>query len=75
MRDDSLMIKKIPDFFVTGHIHKANVGSYNNITTICCSCWQSKTSFQEKVGHNPEPSRVPIVNLKTREVKMLKFCS
>ncbi|MBU4501282.1 MAG: metallophosphoesterase, partial [Nanoarchaeota archaeon] len=75
VRDDPLIIKKIPDFFVTGHIHKANIGSYNNITTICCSCWQSKTSFQEKVGHNPEPSRVPIVNLKTREVKMLKFCS
>jgi len=74
-KQDPLIIKKIPDFFVTGHIHKANIGSYNNITTICCSCWQSKTTFQEKVGHDPEPSRVPIVNLRTREVKMLKFCS
>ena len=32
-----------------------------------------QTSFQEKVGHHPEPSRVPIVNLKTREMKILKF--
>jgi len=70
---DALIINKIPDFFVTGHIHKANVSSYKNITTICCSCWQSKTTFQEKVGHNPEPSRVPVVNLKTREVKVFKF--
>ncbi len=74
-KKDALIINKIPDFFVTGHIHKANVGSYKNITTICCSCWQSKTTFQEKVGHNPEPSRVPVVNLKTREVKVFKFCN
>ena len=74
-KKDSLIISKIPDFFVTGHIHKANVSSYKNITTICCSCWQSKTTFQEKVGHNPEPSRVPVVNLKTREVKVFKFCN
>jgi len=75
IKKDNLIIDKIPDFFITGHIHKANISSYKNITTICCSCWQSKTTFQEKVGHNPEPSRVPVVNLKTREVKMFKFCS
>lgn len=74
-KKDPLIITRIPDFFITGHIHKANIGNYKNITTICCSCWQSKTTFQEKVGHNPEPSRVPIVNLKTREMKMLNFCS
>ena len=37
------------------------------------SCWQGQTKFQEKLGHNPQPGRVPIVNLKTREVKVLKF--
>jgi len=74
-KKDALIISKIPDFFITGHIHKANVSNYKNITNICCSCWQSKTTFQERVGHNPEPSRVPVVNLKTREVKMLKFCN
>ncbi|MDP2908387.1 MAG: DNA-directed DNA polymerase II small subunit [Nanoarchaeota archaeon] len=72
-KKDALIINRVPDLFVTGHIHKANISHYKNITTICCSCWQSKTTFQEKVGHNPEPSRVPIVNLKTREAKMLKF--
>ena len=70
---DSLVIDKVPDFLVTGHIHKSSVSNYRNITLICGSCWQSKTDFQEKVGHNPEPGRVPIVNLKTREVKILKF--
>jgi len=70
---DPLVIEQIPDFFVTGHIHKSIASNYKNITTICGSCWQSKTSFQEKVGHNPEPARIPIVNLQTRQIKILKF--
>ncbi|MCP3686262.1 MAG: DNA-directed DNA polymerase II small subunit [bacterium] len=70
---DPLVINKIPDFFVTGHIHKSAVASYRNVTLICGSCWQSKTSFQERVGHHPEPARVPIVNLKTREMKIMRF--
>ncbi len=70
---DHLVIDRIPDFFVSGHIHKSVVANYRNITMICGSCWQAKTKFQEKVGHNPEPGRVPLVNLKTREIKILKF--
>lgn len=72
--EDPLVIKTIPDFFVSGHIHnKPIVANYRNITTISCGCWQSKTPFQEKVGHNPGPSKIPVVNLKTRDVKILRF--
>jgi len=70
---DPLLIDRIPDFFVTGHIHKTSVSNYKNITLVSGSCWQSKTSFQEKVGHHPEPCRVPVVNLKDRQVRILKF--
>jgi DNA polymerase II small subunit len=73
VNNDPLIINQIPDFFVTGHIHKTSVSSYKNITLICGSCWQDKTPFQEKVGHHPEPCRVPIVNLKTREIKIMRF--
>jgi DNA polymerase II small subunit len=72
-KTDPLVINRVPDFFLTGHIHKTAVANYRGITMICGSCWQSKTSFQEKVGHHPEPSRVPIINLQTRDVKILKF--
>ena len=71
--DDPMVIGKIPDIFATGHLHKTSVSSYRNITLICGSCWQGKTAFQEKMGHNPEPARVPLVNLQTREVKILRF--
>ena len=70
---DPLVISKVPDIFATGHIHKSCVAQYKHITMISGSCFQAKTSFQEKVGHNPEPGRVPAVNLQTREVKIMKF--
>lgn len=71
--NDSLVIKKVPDFFLTGHLHKSVVANYRNTTMICGSCWQSKTEFMEKVGAHPEPAKVPIVNLQTRDVKVLRF--
>ena len=72
-KEDPLLIKKIPDFFATGHIHYCCVANYKGVTLISGSCWQDKTSFQEKLGHDPEPARVPLVNLKTRETKIMRF--
>ena len=72
-KEDPLLIRKIPDFFVSGHIHYSCVAHYRGVTLISGSCWQGKTSFQEKLGHEPEPGRVPVINLQTREVKILRF--
>jgi DNA polymerase II small subunit len=70
---DYLAIRNVPDIFVAGHIHKSGVSQYNGITTISCSCWQSKTAYQEKFNHEPDPCKVPIVNLKTGKVSVLDF--
>jgi len=71
--EDSLAIKEIPDILVTGDMHRTDVDIYNNILIICCSCWQSITPFEEKVGNQPDPCKVPMLNLKTREMKILDF--
>ncbi len=73
MERDYLFVDIVPDIFVAGHIHKSKVGYYKNILTITSSCWQGKTVFQERVGHHPEPGRVPIFDLKTRKMTILKF--
>ena len=70
---DPLVISKVPDFFIMGHLHKTSIGSYNGISLICSSCWQDKTDFQEKMGHHPEPYLLPIANLKTRKIKVMNF--
>ena len=71
--DDPMVIDPLPDIFCCGDMHRSDISSYNNITTINGSCWQAKTDFQEKTGNNPDFCRVPLVNLKTRAVEMLKF--
>ncbi len=72
--NDYLIIEKVPDIFVSGDVHKSAVFTYKNVITgIIGSCFQSRTSFQEKVGHVPDPGRIPIINLKTRDVKILNF--
>ena len=71
---DNLIIDKVPDIFASGDVHKSAIFNYKGlITGIVSSCFQSKTSFQEKVGHVPDPGRIPIINLKTREVKIMNF--
>ena len=72
-QSDPLVIDVVPDFFVSGHIHRANIGNYRNISTISSSCWQGKTIFQERTGHKPEPARVPVVDLKTSQIRMMRF--
>src|SRR3989344_3685677 len=73
VNNDFLVIDKIPDIVVSGDMHRSDVAKYNNIIIINCSCWESKTDFQEKTGNNPDPCKVPIINLKTREIKIMRF--
>ena len=72
---DPLVINKIPDIFVTGHIHHdVKISSYKNITLIGCSSFQNRTAYQEKLGHtNVVPAKIPVMNLKTREIKIMDF--
>ena len=70
---DPLIINKSPDFFITGHIHRLSVSNYKNITLLNCSCWTGLTEDMEKRGLEPQPAKVPIINLKTREVKIINF--
>lgn len=72
-RSDPLVIEHIPDIFAAGHIHKSNSDSYRGVSIICCSTFQGKTDFQERVGHEPDPGKIPVINLQTRKVHMLKF--
>lgn len=72
-KTDPLVIETIPDFFISGHVHKAAVTSYRGVTCVCGSCWQAQTNFQDRVGHMADPGKIPIINLKTREVKIMRF--
>lgn len=70
---DPLAIMTVPDIITTGEIHRTDVSSYNNILLISCSCWQSITPYEEKVGNEPDPCKVPILNMKTGQVNIADF--
>lgn len=70
---DNLIIHKVPDILVSGDMHRSDLSDYNGVKIINCSCWESKTEYQEKTGNNPDPCKVPLYSLKTREVTMLDF--
>lgn len=72
-KEDGLVISQVPDILATGDWHRPDVGNYNGILTIASSCWQSATPFEEKVGNQPDPCKVPLFNLKTREIKIMDF--
>lgn len=70
---DFFVIQKVPDIVVSGHIHKSAISRYNGILTISCSCWQAKTSYQEKFGHEPDPCKIPLLNLQTGKASIIDF--
>ncbi|MCK4997535.1 metallophosphoesterase [Candidatus Pacearchaeota archaeon] len=71
--NDAMTINIIPDIIATADQHRAEVDVYNNILMVASSCWQSITPFEEKVGNTPDPCKVPLFNLKTREIKIIDF--
>lgn len=73
LENDPLLITKVPDILVSGELHKLSASYYNNTALISCSCWQAKTPFQIKVGHEPDPCKVPALNLKSNTLKILDF--
>jgi len=73
MEKDPFFIKQIPDIFVAGHTHKSGIIYHNNILVISGSSWEGKSSYQEKFGNEPDHCKVPLFNLKTREIKILDF--
>ena len=46
---------------------------YNNILLVSTSCWEAMTPYQEKFGNMPDHCKVPLINLKTRAIKILDF--
>jgi DNA polymerase II small subunit len=74
-KDDQLVISEVPDVMCTGENHRLDTDTYNGVQIICGSCWQSTTPFEEKVGHVPDPCKVPVLNLKTRDLKVFDFGS
>ncbi|MDA3855280.1 MAG: metallophosphoesterase [Candidatus Woesearchaeota archaeon] len=72
-QNDPLVIKKMPDFFITGHTHKMSLANYKGCSIISCGCWVEMSDYQEKMGMYPDIGKVILVNTRTRKPQILNF--
>ncbi len=72
---DYMVIDRVPDIFVTGHVHLASIGEYRGVTLINASSWQRQTSYQKMMNFIPDPGKIPIAELNTGNVTMMDFNS
>jgi len=70
---DYLIIDKIPDIFVTGHVHTINIDNYRGVTLINASSWQAQTSYQKMLNFVPQSAKLPIINLKNGNATTMDF--
>jgi DNA polymerase II small subunit len=70
---DFMVIERIPDIFHTGHIHVEKHEAYRGVLLINSGAWQEQTVFQKKMGLEPTPGIVPIINLQTLQVSTMNF--
>jgi DNA polymerase II small subunit len=70
---DYMIIEQIPDIFVTGHVHLANMGEYRGVTLINASSWQAQTNYQRMMNFIPNSAKLPIVDLQNGNVTMMDF--
>lgn len=72
-RKDYMIIDRVPDIFVTGHVHLANLGEYRGVTLVNASSWQAQTSYQKMLNFTPDPAKLPIADLQSGKVTMMDF--
>ena len=70
---DNLVIEHEPDVFVAGHLHSHANESYKGVNVIASSTFQAQTDFQKRVGHEPDPGKVTLVNFKDRNTEVKQF--
>jgi len=70
---DYLVIERVPDIFHAGHIHVLGYCNYRGVLVVNSGGWQEQTDYMEKLGLEPTPAKVPVVNLQTLETTILSF--
>jgi DNA polymerase II small subunit len=71
--EDKMVVETVPNVFHSGHVHKLGYSVYRGIRVINSGTFQDRTAFQVKIGHHPQPGKVPYVELGTGSIGILDF--
>ncbi|MDC0526526.1 DNA-directed DNA polymerase II small subunit [Euryarchaeota archaeon] len=72
-KQDHMLIRDVPDIFVTGHVHSFGIERYNGVLMLNPGTWQAQTDYQKMMGFQPQPCRAVAVNLQTFDTQVLDF--
>jgi DNA polymerase II small subunit len=72
---DHFVIDPLPDIMHSGHVHTVGVCRYRGVTLVNSGAWQSQTEFQKRMNIQPDPAKVPVMDLHTGVVKIINFGS
>ncbi len=72
-RGDCLAIPEIPDVFHFGHVHRNGYADYRGTMIVNSGTWQDTTEYQLKQGHVPSPCQLPVYDLGTGNLSVLRF--
>lgn len=72
-KNDCLIIEDPPDVFQAGHIHVVKYSLYRGSLVINCGTWQLQTEYQKKMGLEPTPGILPVLNLHSMQISLINF--
>jgi len=72
-RRDFLVIERVPDVFHAGHVHVQAHDRYRGLLIVNSGAWQRQTEYQSKMGLEPTPGIIPVVNLQTLQLTTMSF--
>ncbi len=70
---DYLVIDRVPDVLITGHVHIFSYKMYRGVHMVNASAWQEQTKYQKMMNFNPDPGKVAILNLKEDRMSVKAF--
>jgi DNA polymerase II small subunit len=70
---DHFVIDPLPDIIHSGHVHTVGVSRYRGVLLANSGTWQGQTEFQKRMNIQPDPCKIPLVDLGSGEVKIIKF--
>ncbi len=72
-RRDAMVIDEVPDILHMGHVHKNGYTDYHGTLVVNSGTWQSRTSYQVKLGHLPTPAMLPVYETKSMGLSVVDF--
>jgi len=70
---DWLVIDKVPDVFHAGHIHVYGVDEYKRVKIVNTGTFQDQTPYLRGMEITPTTGTAAVINLRTLDVKMMRF--